>query len=197
MQNRAARTERRTHPGGLAAKDAGNGVVAFLQFLIQVRGRYEREIRMCLRVIADCVAARRDFADKRRLCRSVTSDQEERGSRLVPIEKIEQCRGYGWIWAVVEREGQRVRIVREANGPTEELRPRCECSPGKRARTGTPSNRDTGGKLVHRRKIVACAAQCKARIIETVPQTRSVRTVGSDSMAGPQHQTCDRNEMIG
>ena len=72
-------------------------------------------------VIADGVAARRDFLGERGKRAHVATDQEERGFGVVAIHKIEDFRRDSGVGAVVEGDRDRGLIVEAAKGGAEEL----------------------------------------------------------------------------
>lgn len=113
---------------------------------------------MRLRMISNCVPSRCNFPDQPRFRRGIATDQEERCLCIVPVEKFKQRRCDRWVWAVVERKSERPRVICESNGWAEELGPRRECTPRKRARTCARCDCNASAEFVHATSILAYAA---------------------------------------
>src|SRR5690348_6539845 len=90
---------------------------------------------MRVRVIADLVAARCDFAGEFGIGADVAADKEKSGAGVVSVQEREQARRDARIRAIVEGESNRPGITSEANRMAKELRLRINPGPGRRSRT--------------------------------------------------------------
>ena len=91
---------------------------------------------MRVRVIADLMAARGDFAGEFGIGADMAADKEKSGAGVVSVEEREQARSDARIRAIVEGESDRTGIACEANRMTKELRLRMNPGPGCGARPG-------------------------------------------------------------
>src|SRR6266481_1834958 len=85
---------------------------------------------MRFRVVPYGMASRNRFFYKVGTLAHKTSDQKERGFRIVAVQKIEKFWRDRWIRPVIKRERQLARRIRAPDRASENLRPRINCAVG-------------------------------------------------------------------